>query len=185
VFWAGKSSVLASLVMFIKKLIKRIIGKKSGVELAQSLGVRVGQRCKFIGVNKQTFGSEAYLIEIGDHVEISSGVRFFTHDGGVWVFRENEPDLDSFGTIVVGNNVFIGHGSVILKGARISDNCVIGAGSVVIGEIPPNSVAAGVPAKVIKHISDYRSSVSKSSFQTKRMTREQKKAFLVEHFCAK
>ncbi|MEF8728839.1 MAG: acyltransferase [Accumulibacter sp.] len=51
--------------------------------------------------------------------------------------------------VVVGDNVFIGANSVVLKGASIGDNSIIGAGSVVTSEIPPNSIAAGNPARII------------------------------------
>lgn len=167
-------------------LIKRLIQSRRRSEdseaLAKRLGVRFGKDCKFIAINKHTFGSEAYLVTLGDHVEISSYVRFFTHDGGAWVFRDQEPELDFIGDIKVGNNVFIGHGAIILKGARISDNCVIGASAVVSGYIPPNSVAVGVPAKVIKSLEDYRESAQSSSFKTKNMGRDPKRRLLLQKF---
>jgi acetyltransferase-like isoleucine patch superfamily enzyme len=56
--------------------------------------------------------------------------------------------------VKIGNNVFIGANSIILKGTEIGDNSVIGAGSVVSGIIPPNVIAAGNPCKVIKTLSD-------------------------------
>jgi len=51
--------------------------------------------------------------------------------------------------VVIGDNVFIGANAMILKGSRIGDNAVIGAGSVVTGDIPTDAVAAGAPARVI------------------------------------
>jgi maltose O-acetyltransferase len=51
---------------------------------------------------------------------------------------------------VIGNDVWLGVGVMVLKGARIGDNTVIGANSVVIGEIPANVVAAGNPCKIIR-----------------------------------
>jgi acetyltransferase-like isoleucine patch superfamily enzyme len=56
--------------------------------------------------------------------------------------------------VKIGNNVFIGANSIILKGTEIGDNSVIGAGSVVFGIIPPNVIAAGNPCKIIKALSD-------------------------------
>ena len=78
---------------------------------------------------------------------MTGGVRFVTHDGGVWIFREDEPDIDVFGPIVVGNNVFIGYGAVILPNVRIGNNCVIAAGSVVSRNVPDGVVAGGIPAQ--------------------------------------
>lgn len=54
--------------------------------------------------------------------------------------------------VTIGNNVWIGGSVTILPGAVIGDNCVIGAGAVVRGSIPPGSLAVGNPAKVIKSI---------------------------------
>ena len=54
--------------------------------------------------------------------------------------------------VIIEDNVFIGANSIILKGAHIGKNSVIGAGSVVTGKIPENAIAAGNPAKVIRNI---------------------------------
>ena len=166
----------------LRKLYRLIFKRVTGCELAEQLGVRFGEGCKFISINRNTFGSEPYLIEIGNHVELTAGVRFLPHDGAVWVFREEEPDIDLMMPIKVGNNVFIGYNTVMLRGAEIGDNCIIGAGSVVSGKIPPNSVAAGVPAKVIKTIEEYRQKIDPYLTATKRMNREQKKTFFLKHF---
>lgn len=52
----------------------------------------------------------------------------------------------------IGNNVWIGWGVIVLKGVTIGDNSIIAAGAVVVSDVPSNSIAAGNPAKVIKHI---------------------------------
>ena len=54
--------------------------------------------------------------------------------------------------IVLGKNVWIGSNATILQGVTIGDNAVIGAGAVVTGDIPADTVAVGVPARVVKHI---------------------------------
>lgn len=66
--------------------------------------------------------------------------------------RLANPALEEDEDVVIGENVWIGTQSIILKGARIGDNSVIGAGSVVMGEIPPDVLAAGIPAKVIRNL---------------------------------
>jgi len=130
--------------------------RRDPVAWARSKGVQIGEHCRLLGLTSVTFGSEPYLITLGDHVTITEGVLFSTHDGGVWTLRDEFPDIDIFGRITVGTNVFIGFNSIILPGVAIGDNCVVGAGSVVTRDIPPGSVAAGTPAKVIRSIAEYR-----------------------------
>ncbi len=123
----------------------------------REFGVRIGSDCRIFTKNPfEMFGSEPYLTRIGDHVTITSGVKFITHDGGTWVFRLEDPDFDVFGPIEVKDNVFIGIGTIIMPGVTIGENSVIGSHSVVSKDIPPNSVAAGVPAKVIMNLEEYR-----------------------------
>ncbi|MBQ7172497.1 MAG: acyltransferase [Clostridia bacterium] len=108
-------------------------------------------------MNGVIFGSEPYLITLGDRVRISSNVQFITHDGGTWAFRR-EPGYEGivrFGKIVVGNDSFIGAHSVIMPGVTIGKNCVVGAGSIVTKDIPDRTVVAGVPAKVICTTDEY------------------------------
>ncbi len=146
--------------MIIKKIFRRFkiliypekIAEFYNIEFAKSLGVVVGKNCRFFSTS---FSTEPFLIEIGDHVTITDGVQFITHDGGVWVFREQYPDIELFGRIKIGNNVFIGLNSIILPNTEIADNCIIAAGSVVKGKFEPNSIIAGVPAKRISGTDDY------------------------------
>ncbi|ORJ55886.1 capsule biosynthesis protein CapG [Geothermobacter hydrogeniphilus] len=161
------------------KTYKRV---KDPVEFARTLGVDVGERCRLIGITEGTFGSEPYLVSLGSHVTITSGVKFITHDGGVWVFRDESPDLDIIAPIKVGNNVFIGINSIIMPGVTIGDNCVIAAGSVVARDIPSGSVAAGVPSKTIKSVEDYQRGIIPRALNTKGLSRVEKRAFLQELF---
>lgn len=133
----------------------------------------------FIPVNN--FGSEPWLVEIGNNVLISFGVYFVTHDGGMSVIRNLDPEkkrLDRLGKITVGNNVFIGCNSTIMLNAVIPDNVIIGAGSVVTAKaMQPNSVYAGVPAKRICSIEEYYEKHITEYTETKGMTSEQKRIF--------
>ena len=140
------------------RLVKRtsdwIRWKINPIKYARSLGVTFGKNCKFESFG---FGTEPWLISMGDHVEIAGNVTFINHDGATWVLREN-PKYKSvirFGKIVIGSNVFIGHGTVLLPGITIGDNVVVGAGSIVTRDIPSNSIAVGNPARVISTYEAY------------------------------
>ena len=118
-------------------------------------GLLMGRDVRVIG--RPDFGSEPYLIEIGDHVTVSSHVTFVTHDGATWVFR-HKPEysgLQRFGRIFIGDNCFIGTRAVILPGVSIGDNCVVGAGSVVTRSVPDNTVVAGSPARAVCTYDEY------------------------------
>ncbi len=69
------------------------------------------------------FGSEPYLIELGNHVRTSSDVAFITHDGAAWVFREEEKykKVIRYGKITVGDNCFLGMRCIILPGVTIGE----------------------------------------------------------------
>lgn len=146
------------------------------------MGVRVGTGCRIFGIPEEVFGSEPYLCRLGDHVTITSGVKFISHDGGVWVFRDQYPDLDVFAPITVGNNVFIGINAIIMPGVNIGDNVVIGSGSVVTRDIAANSVAAGVPARVVRSLDDYQAKALARGLHLRSLAPDRLRAELNQHF---
>lgn len=132
------------------------------VERAKEMGAKVGKNCRFYSLN---FFSEPYLIEIGDNVIISGDVNFVTHDGGIYLFKEEKKDLfGNFGRIRIGNNCFIGIGSTILPNVEIGDNSIVGAGAVVANSFPEDSVIAGNPGKAVFRTSVYKKMKLKSPF---------------------
>lgn len=145
-------------------------------------GGKIGEGCSI--APDVFFGSEPYLITIGNNVRVSRGVKFATHDGGVWVLRKNGilEEADVFGQIVIGDNTNIGWNVIILPGVTIGKNCVIGAGAVVTKDIPDNTVAAGVPARVLETIEEYHAKVEKKCDLTKSMSNEEKKAYLEKKY---
>jgi acetyltransferase-like isoleucine patch superfamily enzyme len=127
------------------------------------------------------FGSEPYLVTLGDHVS-ATAVSFVTHDGGVWVFRDEWPDADVMAPISVGNNVFLGTGTIVLPGVTIGSNVVVGAGSIVTHDLPSDCVAVGTPAKPIHTLAEYRARLESRLLPTKGLDPHRKREFLQHHF---
>lgn len=164
------------------KLLNKWKLAKNPVKFWRDRGMKIGNSCEIY--SSANFGSEPYLITIGDHVRINSGVKFVTHDGGVWVLRGMKEDLknvDMFGRITVGNNVHIGTDAIVMPGVSIGNNCIIGCGAIVTKSIPDNSVAVGVPARVIESIEEYEEKNANKFVYTKGMTREEKEKYLKEN----
>lgn len=151
----------------LKKIFKRLrlyynYYWKHKADLAsylQAQGARIGENSSLLGGLAAFNSAEPYLIRIGDNVTITQGVLFVTHDGGTRVFRDVTPAWKKgtmkVGTIEIGDNVFIGVGSIILQNTKIGSNVVIGAGSVVSKNIPSDVVAVGAPAHVLYPIEEY------------------------------
>lgn len=139
--------------MTLKELIKNIQIKildhsssEKKINFLRKQGVKIGSNCY---IETMKFSTEPFLIEIGDHVAISYGTAFVTHDGGAWCFQDDLSNCMLYSKIKIGNNVFIGFDCTILLNTTIGNNCIIGAGSVVRGNFPDNSVIIGNPAKVV------------------------------------
>lgn len=99
----------------------------------------------------------AEYIKIGDRVKLGGSVKIYDTDFHSTDFHERAIDKNSgiaTAPVVIGNDVFIGANSTILKGVTIGDRSVIGAGSVVTKSIPEDEVWAGVPAKFIKNLTN-------------------------------
>lgn len=138
-----------------RSLRDRFFSARDPVGFARSLGVRVGENVRFYGISRGMFGSEPWMIKIGNNCYITAGVQFVNHDGGTLILRKDEPTLEWTAPITIGNDVYIGLRSIILPNVRIGNRCVIGAGSVVTKDIPDNSVFAGVPARFICTVDEY------------------------------
>lgn len=125
--------------------------------LSSEGGVKVGNNVKFrypkhtvIDMNRPS------LIEIGNNVDINDNFTIMTHDFGTYVFRNLYHDfVASSGRVKIGSNIYFGRDVTVLKGVTIGDNCIIGLGSIVTRDIPSNSVATGVPCRVVCSIEEY------------------------------
>lgn len=127
------------------------------VDYIRELGGIVGENTRFINPHLCSFDfGRADYITIGNNCCLST-VTLLAHDYSWYTLLGSVGDIlpDAGGEIIIGNNCFIGYGSVILKNTIIGDNVIIGARAVVRGEIPSNTVWAGVPAKMICTIDEF------------------------------
>lgn len=146
--------LLYRIILKFRSLYEDMI-KNIVIKVAINKGLKVGDNLYVQGV--PNFGSEPFLIEMGDNVTIAEGVSFINHggDGRVTKRIEEYKDGRTFGRIKIGNNTFIGKGAVLLPGVSIGSNCIVGSLSVVSSSVPDNSIYAGAPAKFICTIEQY------------------------------
>lgn len=134
---------------YIKEIVYRLRGEYTTERLIK-MGLQVGSGFKRMnGVILDP--SHCWLIRIGDRVTLAPRVHILCHDAST----KNYLGYTKIGTVNIGNDVFIGAGSVILPGVSIGSRVIIGANSTVTHDIPDNSVAVGSPARVIQSLDDY------------------------------
>ena len=149
------------------------------INYLKSLGVKIGDSC--VIEKTADFGTEPYLITLGNKVRVTKGVRFITHDGGLWVPRNMglvDQRADKIGRIHVGDNVNIGWNAMIMPGVIIGNNVIVGCGAVVTKNVPDNSIVVGVPAKVIESIEEYAQKNENKYLLTKGMSPREKQEYL-------
>jgi len=146
--------LLFRIILKIRSLYEDMV-KNAAIKVAIHQGMKVGDNLYVQGI--PNFGSECFLIEMGDNVTLAEGVSFINHggDGRVTKRIEKYKNGRTFGRIKIGNNTFIGKGTILLPGVSIGSNCIVGSLSVVSSSIPDNSVYAGAPAKFICTIEQY------------------------------
>jgi acetyltransferase-like isoleucine patch superfamily enzyme len=174
-------------IIKVGKRIKSDIGKfffknlnnSYRVRVWKKMGVKMGKDCR---ISCLSFSPESYLIELGDNVVISHNTKLITHEGGISIFHHENPKLDLFGKIKIGNNCFIGMNCLILPNTEIGNNCVIGAGSVIRGNIPDNSVVYGNPGKVVMKTNVYKLLIRNNpgTYEYKGLSDEEKKKILLQ-----
>ena len=172
-FWLMKIKVGQRLHLYGLPVI--VSTNKLGIRIDSDCHIRSSFLSNLVGLSQRTIicargegtieigkgvgmsGATIYArnsIKIGDQCIIGGNVKILDND-----FHPADPEIrrktpvDNFASapIVIGNNVFIGVNSLILKGVTIGDNAVVGAGSVVTKDVPADALVAGNPARVIKY----------------------------------
>lgn len=138
----------------MKKLIRKILeylrGEPQHLDKLLKRGLKIGKNFhRMGGVIIDPF--HCYHISIGDNVVLAPRVHILAHDASTGIFIGKTRAAN----VTIGNNVFVGAGSIILPGVHIGNRVIIGAGSIVTKDIPENSVAVGNPARVICSLDDY------------------------------
>ena len=140
----------------IKQILRKLIyrEKSSGekyIAYCKRGGATIGNNVTVYSAKNTTIDETSLQhIFIGDNTQITAGVIILAHDYSYSVLGNIYGELPrQQRDTIIGKNVFIGMNSIILMGSNIGDNVIIGAGSVVSGCIPSNTVCAGNPAKII------------------------------------
>ena len=133
--------------ILVKLGIKKPIDYNS-VDFLRSRGVQIGENVSLI--NTTIDWSHGFLVSIGNKVTLT-GVKILAHDGSTQI----PFGVSRVGKVTIGDEVFVGHGTIILPNVKIGNRVVVGAGSVVTKDIPDNSVTAGNPARVIGTYDDF------------------------------
>ena len=164
--------------MGIKKAIRKLVLREKASSAAfinylKKRGVTVGEFCYVpepasVLVDLTT----PWLLSLGNNVTLTHGVVILTHDYGWSVLKKNSSQkgriIGSQAPVRIGNNVFVGVNTVILKGVTIGDNVIIGAGSVVSRDCEGNGVYAGNPAQRVMDLETYAAKRVRTQFEEAR-----------------
>ena len=138
-----------SIIKTIQNRLWRMLASKT--VYARHIGVKIGNNCL---IDTYNWPTEPYLITIGNNVQVTGGVSFYTHGGG-HVLRDKFPDFDTFGKIVIEDWAYIGAHSHIMPGVSIGKGALVAAGSVVTKSVAPHTVVGGNPARYLCTTEEY------------------------------
>lgn len=123
-------------------VVLRTLSENAVILIGNDVGISGASICsaKRIEIGDQTMLGANIIIADTDFHSMSPNNRRYNKDESMILSSE----------VIIGENVFIGANSIILKGVNIGSNSVIGAGSIVTNNIPPNAIAAGNPCRVLR-----------------------------------
>lgn len=145
--------ILGSGVSICSRVSSNLVGL-TGPSIFEVIGdgrITIGDN---VGMSSPIISSKAE-VRIGSHAKLGGNVRIYDHDFHSlnWEFRRSfATDLDNAASspVSIGEDVFVGTNTIILKGVVIGDRAVVGAGSVVAKDIPADEIWGGNPARFIK-----------------------------------
>lgn len=135
----------------LNRFRKLLIGSYRYEETVEDLrkrGVKIGDDVHIYSSEIDT--GHGFLIEIGSHVTITNAT-ILSHDASTKKFL----GYSKVGKVKIGDEVFIGYGSIILPGVHIGNRVIIGAGAVVRTDVPDDSVVMGNPAQIVCSTQEY------------------------------
>lgn len=144
----------------LKRIARRVTGRQvrpgEGLENAALLKAQsamiVGDNCS---ISPRAVITDPYLVRMGDNVRLAD-CTLFGHEGSInMVNRMLGTTFDAVGPIIIGDNVFVGHGVIILPGTTIGSNTIIGAGAVVKGSVRGGHVYVGSPLRAVSTMANY------------------------------
>lgn len=132
----------------LKRLYKIFMGED--IKMLERRGLVVGRNLQ-MQRDCVIDRDHCFLITIGNDVTLAPRVHILAHDAST----KKALGYTKIGLVKIGNNVFVGAGSIILPNVTIGDDCIVGAGSVVTKSFPAGMVIAGNPARAIGTVADY------------------------------
>lgn len=155
--WRARLAALPIVPMPVRRRILRTLGHRFAPGARLWPGVLVVGSKLSLGrdafVNAECFIDATAEVRLGDHVHLGPGVRVLTtsHEIGPPALRASTLTT---APVHVGDGAWLGAGSIVLPGTTVGAGCIVAAGAVADGELEPNAVYGGVPAKLIRRLDD-------------------------------
>ncbi|WBW98959.1 acyltransferase [Oceanirhabdus sp. W0125-5] len=141
---------MIKIISYIKARLRKFILEEKWLDDYINMGMKVGSNCS-IHPGVIFDYSHCWMINIGNNVTIAPQAYLLAHDAST----KKLINYTKIGSITIEDNVFIGARALIMPGVTIGENSIVAAGAIVTKNVPPNTVAAGIPAKVVSTIEEY------------------------------
>ncbi len=154
--------VIVKLLILFLWYLKPILSTRLTAWWLNKNGATIEGAPNYISAKVWFDGGGYEKLRLGEGITISSNVRILTHDWALNTIRgemeikpENNDWLGVLGGVVIAKNSFIGTGVIILPGTNIGKACIVGAGTVVRGDIPDYSLVIGNPCQIVADTRNY------------------------------